>query len=188
MLSNIIRTSALCLLVTSLNATAEIYKWTDAQGNVHYSQTPPDNAKTKTETIASPPPPAVPPKEATESLNNRLEADKVDKLQQAIADQNTANLKKKQENYRQNCKIAKKNYATYTTHSRVRVKEADGSYTQLTEEQRQQRISDMKAKVTEFCDTPVTLSESETAHLVVTEEAPADPDTTTENTRNQQGE
>ncbi len=35
----------------SFTAHAEIYKWTDAAGNTHYSQTPPENTATKAEDI-----------------------------------------------------------------------------------------------------------------------------------------
>lgn len=31
----------LCLLLASLSASAQVYKWTDAQGTVHYTDTPP---------------------------------------------------------------------------------------------------------------------------------------------------
>jgi glutaredoxin len=37
----------LALLALPLAATAEIYRWTDAQGKVHYSDSPPPEAKAK---------------------------------------------------------------------------------------------------------------------------------------------
>ena len=54
----------------------------------------------------------------------------------------------------------------------------DGEYTHLTEEQRQERISTMKEEASKYCATPVTLTEAETAKLVLSDdrppEAPAD--------------
>lgn len=43
------RVSAALILTLTLNHTvsAEIYKWTDAQGNTHYSQTPPQGQENK---------------------------------------------------------------------------------------------------------------------------------------------
>ncbi|MBK8453942.1 MAG: DUF4124 domain-containing protein [Thiofilum sp.] len=38
---------ALAFSYSALNAQAEVYKWTDAQGKTHYSQTPPPNVKAK---------------------------------------------------------------------------------------------------------------------------------------------
>ncbi|PIE00696.1 MAG: hypothetical protein CSA79_02765 [Thiothrix nivea] len=39
------------LLCLSFSAQAEIYKWTDSDGNTHYSQTPPQDNKSKAEDI-----------------------------------------------------------------------------------------------------------------------------------------
>ena len=39
------------LLFLTFAAHADIYKWTDADGNTHYSQTPPEDKKTKVEDI-----------------------------------------------------------------------------------------------------------------------------------------
>lgn len=49
--------AVLCLL--SLPAAAALYKWTDANGRVVYSDQPP-NADVKVETVNGPPPPANP--------------------------------------------------------------------------------------------------------------------------------
>lgn len=45
------RALALLMLCLSFTASAEIYKWTDASGKTHYSQTPPENTTTKAEDI-----------------------------------------------------------------------------------------------------------------------------------------
>lgn len=172
MLLNFFRYSALILLCTSYSASAEIHKWTDENGKVHYSQVPPNQIKT--ETIAAPSKPAVDPEEATENLNERLETDRIADQEKYLADQNAANLKKKQEAQEHNCKAATQNLKLYQSYGRVRVKETDGSYTRLSEEDRQQRISNMKEKITEFCDgPPVTLTEAEKSKAILTEEAPA---------------
>lgn len=42
------------LLVASLSTQAEIYKWTDADGKVHFSDQPPPQTKQKHETLAPP--------------------------------------------------------------------------------------------------------------------------------------
>ncbi len=172
MLLNFLRHSILILLCISYSASAEIYKWTDENGKVHYSQVPPNQIKT--ETIAAPSKPAVDPEAATENLNERLETDRMAEQEKSLAEQDAENLKKKQEVQKQNCKAATQNLKLYQSYGRVRVKETDGSYKRLTEEERQQRISDMKEKVTEFCDgPPVTLTEAEKSKVVLTVDAPA---------------
>lgn len=144
----------LLLVIISQNvAVAEIHKWTDENGKVHYSQIAPNN--TKTETISPPPPPAVGPNVAEEELSERVEADRKAQQEQYIAEQKADNLKRNEEIQKKNCLAAKKNLDLYSSYGRVRVKETDGTYTHLTEEDRQQRIIDMKAKVKEFCHSPL---------------------------------
>lgn len=59
MSKNLIRTILLCCLVTNIGISqAEIYQWTDSQGNVHFSDEPHPNAKSielpKAQTFSSP--------------------------------------------------------------------------------------------------------------------------------------
>jgi Skp family chaperone for outer membrane proteins len=53
-------TAIACAGLVALPAAAALYKWTDANGRVVYSDQPPSAAATKTETLASPPPAANP--------------------------------------------------------------------------------------------------------------------------------
>ncbi|MDE2235286.1 MAG: DUF4124 domain-containing protein [Gammaproteobacteria bacterium] len=59
---NVIRMGAAILLVMALASTGaradQVYRWVDAQGNVHYSQTPPPNAVTKAKRVDIVPQPA----------------------------------------------------------------------------------------------------------------------------------
>ena len=43
----ILRMVLLALLIVPLLAISEVYKWTDAQGRIHYSDSPPPEAKAK---------------------------------------------------------------------------------------------------------------------------------------------
>jgi hypothetical protein len=45
---------ALCLLAFSLSATAEIYKWTDAEGRVHFGDKPSEGSKPQALTAPRP--------------------------------------------------------------------------------------------------------------------------------------
>lgn len=49
----LLRTSAALILMLTLpySASAEIYKWKDAEGNTHYTQTPPPAQKAKAEDV-----------------------------------------------------------------------------------------------------------------------------------------
>ena len=43
----LLRVLLFALLIVPLLATSEVYKWTDAQGRIHYSDSPPPEAKAK---------------------------------------------------------------------------------------------------------------------------------------------
>lgn len=51
---------AACALAAALPAAAALYKWTDANGRVVYSDQPPSAANVKAETLSAPPPAANP--------------------------------------------------------------------------------------------------------------------------------
>ncbi len=175
MLYNLLRIfsqSIFILLLIAQPANAEVHKWTDANGNVHYSQIKPND--TNTETVAPPPKPAVDPDIAAEKLNERVETNRKAEQEKYITDQKEEHLKQQEAVQKQNCRAATQNLKLYRSYGRVRVKETDGSYTRLSEEERQQRISDMKEKVKEYCDTPPVTAESTSVTPTAT------TDTTTE--------
>jgi hypothetical protein len=58
-------------LLWPILAGAEIYKWTDASGKLHYSQNPPAGV-TKFDKV-TPPPPPLPPNEALEQIHRTIE-------------------------------------------------------------------------------------------------------------------
>ncbi|MES2128545.1 MAG: DUF4124 domain-containing protein [Pseudomonadota bacterium] len=59
------RLALLVLAVAALPAAAQMYKWTDANGKIHYSDTPPLEGKVEEIKVAPAPPPAPLPKGAT---------------------------------------------------------------------------------------------------------------------------
>lgn len=179
MLYNLLRLfsqSIFILLLITQPASAEVHKWTDDNGDVHYSQIKPNN--TDTETVTPPPKPAVDPEIAAEKLNERVETNRKAEQEKYIADQKEEHLKQREEAQKQNCHAATQNLKLYRSYGRVRVKETDGSYTRLSEEERQQRISDMKEKITEYCDTPLATSESTSVTPTATDTTPTTTTTT----------
>jgi hypothetical protein len=69
--------AALLALIPALAAADQVYKWTDDQGHVHFSQTPPPSTKAQQVTVNVPPP-------DPQSLQNQQQ------LQQAMADKDKA--------------------------------------------------------------------------------------------------
>jgi len=137
-------------LVTT-QALAGMYRWTDDQGNVVYSQTPPpDNRPVKP--IAPPPPPAAAPQEARE---------KVQKLQQQL-DNIAAERKEKQQEQEQaeqerkaraeKCTAAKKALQTIKERpSSTLWRLPDGSYQRFTVEERETQIGALNKSIQKNC-------------------------------------
>jgi hypothetical protein len=136
------------LLITP--ASAEIYKWTDANGEVQYSQIPPPNG-IKSEEIQSAPPPTDNPDTTSDTLQEQVDAMNEDIAEQEIEEKKDALAKQIDDAYESNCTTATNNLAKLQEGGRKRYLTPDGKVTRLTEEQRQQRINEAKNQIDEFC-------------------------------------
>jgi hypothetical protein len=144
----------LCIfLFASLLATsipAEIYKWVDAEGKVHYGEKPPntttegnietiklrDNVDTKGARKVL--------NEQSKSLDERRENRKKKQTDALTAKQKLAKNKAL-------CQRAKERLVSYQ-HPKVTVEEDDGSMRDLGEEEKQSEISASKKMVAKACN------------------------------------
>ena len=134
----------------TLSASAEIYKWVDEEGKVHYGEKPPstitqdgiktikykDNVDTRSANEAL--------KKKSKSLN-KLSKKRKEKREDAAA---------KKEELAKNkvlCEQAKKNLANYQF-PKVSIKEDDGSVRALGEEERQLGIKKSEEIVKQVCN------------------------------------
>ena len=134
----------------TLSASAEIYKWVDEEGKVHYGEKPPstitedgiktikykDNVDTRSANEAL--------KKKSKSLN-KLRKKRKEKREDAAA---------KKEELAKNkvlCEQAKKNLANYQF-PKVSIKEDDGSVRALGEEERQLGIKKSEEIVKQVCN------------------------------------
>lgn len=139
----------LALLVFTANVpAADMYKWVDEEGVVHYSQTPPP-PDIQAETIK--PPPEVNTEKAREELQKQQEL--VEKIrEQRLEDKKEEKLAQKElEQKRANCEMARKRLASYEQ-PRVRYTGEDGKRYYFTEEERQEQIQKSKDMIKEFCN------------------------------------
>lgn len=128
---------------------AELYKWTDGQGKVHYADQPP---ATGAETLRGvPASQAETVREATETLNARDQAyrkrlkDAEDA--RAKADKEAEQAKSRQEN----CAKARSNLATLQNKSRVYRTNAAGQRVSMDDSARAEAIADSRKAITESC-------------------------------------
>lgn len=132
------------LLLCAASAHAQVYKWTDAQGRVHYSAQPPPNAQTQEIRISPPPPSVRPAAEAAtlppaETASDPAPEPREEASQQAI--------------FRQNCEIARQNLAVLQDESIRRFREEEGGEPiYYTAEQRQAKIEQAQKMMSAYCE------------------------------------
>jgi hypothetical protein len=137
---------AVLLLISAAGAHAKVYKWTDAQGRVHYSAKPPPNAQASEVRIAPTPPSArAAEKPAAESATTPAATETAEK---PATDENTA----RQAAIRQNCEIARQNLSVLEDPSIRRFSEDSGETIYYTDEQRQAKIDQAKKMIQVYCE------------------------------------
>lgn len=151
MLSNLpVILAMFSLVLLPAKGMADIYKWTDDQGEVQYSQTPPP-AGIAVERIEGAPPPADDPDKIRQQLQEQLEVLDDEK---ALQDEDHAFRKKYKENQeivRKNCKTARSNLANLQQGGQKRFMTPEGEIKYLTEEERSRRIEEANTQIKEFC-------------------------------------
>ncbi len=142
------------LMLFSVSAHAELHKWVDAAGNVHYSDmAPPAEAKEQQVHI-----PQVPANTATSGvpadksifereadLEKALKA-KQEAAQQAAQEQKDAETKKK------NCESARNGLRALQSAPRIVTYDANGNQVIMNDAARQQKIEDAQKAVGDFCN------------------------------------
>lgn len=142
---------ALILLVASI-AHAKLYEYTDADGNVHFTDTPPIDVEAKQKKIKS----GQPNSQSVEKLHAEREAKVKAKEEAAKAAVVSEQEAKNQEIRDKNCEIAKKRLQFYKDNEgrRIRTQNADGEYIYSTPEQIAADTAEAKALVEEWCNPP----------------------------------
>jgi len=119
-------------------ASADVYKWVDEQGQVHYSQQAPESAPA--ELIKTPPPPSVDPAQAQRE---------VDAL---IAQQKAAEQEKQQAQQQAEQKAEQEDALTaYQNHPGGRFYDENGNLQRIKEEDRQQKIQELSNNIKQHC-------------------------------------
>lgn len=137
-------TAAFILLIHSLSH-AEVYKWVDKDGQVHYGEQPGNTGaeivpiRTNETTT-----PRTMNKDEVDIVKSDIEAK--DKKKKEAEEQKKINRDK-----RKWCNEARSDLQAISSRGRMREINEKGEYIVMTEEQRQQRIAAAKKKEREFC-------------------------------------
>jgi hypothetical protein len=146
--------TALCavLLTAPVGALAgQFYKWTDADGNVHYGSEKPADAAVEQVRVD------------TSRTGVNRGADALDKLKQE-ADDEAQRIKEEgipeqppvpslsRKEVTQRCLAAKQNLATIQSRGQLRERDDKGNTRYVSETERQQRIKHAKKQIREYCN------------------------------------
>jgi hypothetical protein len=148
----VIVTVSTVIFFSSAAVLAEkIYKWTDAEGNVHYgSEKPADAAAEKM-------------KVDTSKTGVDRGADALDDLKQQVDDE-AEKIKEEgipaqppvpslpMKEVKKRCQNAKQDLATIQARGQLRERDANGEISYVTEEDKQRRIKAAKQQIKEYCN------------------------------------
>lgn len=143
----------IALALIGLNAHAGLNKWVDAEGKVHYSDTPPPDAKTESvrniagkgqaDSPASYSPKSVAEREA-EWRKNKAEKDET--AQKKSQQDEQAKVKQ------QNCENARQNVRTLEEGGRVVTYDANGEKSYMDDEARAKRLEEARKVIASNCN------------------------------------
>jgi hypothetical protein len=133
------------LSVSSLAlAATQVYKWTDENGIVHYSESPPADGKAKTTTLTVHGQPvddeATPAPAAAAAGSGQPVAKKKAPASDAAVAENKAQ-----------CDEWRNDIASLNEHGRVRVMQDDGTSKFLSDDEKQKRVSDDQQSLDRLC-------------------------------------
>lgn len=126
------------MIVLASTATAGLYKWVDSDGNVHYTQNPPQNTPFKTLKEPRPAP--------QNSQSPYSEPKEKSSAEDTIKAETAKNAKLRE----QNCTIGKNNLNSYQLYRRIQAE--DGTVTVIDDKERARQIEAAKQLIRDFCN------------------------------------
>lgn len=131
-------------------SSADVYKWTDEDGQVHYTQQPPTGREAQE--IKAPPPPTIDPRDAQKQIDDLIKQQEKQDRERTFEKALKKQKVQQQENEEKRCETAKSNLQKYQNNPNKLVRMPDGTVNRITEEERQQRISSLKEQVNVYCN------------------------------------
>ncbi len=141
------------LTLIGLNAHAGLNKWVDAEGKVHYSDTPPPDAKTESvRSIAGKDQPAAQSGYTPKSLAEREAEWKKNKADKEENAQKKSQQDEQAKNKQQNCDAARQNVRTLEEGGRIVTYDANGEKSYMEDDARAKRLEEARKAVSSNCN------------------------------------
>lgn len=141
---SLIVAGSLLLALSSSVTAAQIYKWVDAEGTTHFGAQPPAGQTAETlSRVAAPPKPSAQPAIGEQAEDPDAQQRDIErKVKQQVATQEAER--------KRYCETLRTNLAQLENNPRVRV-EDNGEVRRVTEDERQERITETRLKIGENC-------------------------------------
>ncbi|MGP9827672.1 DUF4124 domain-containing protein [Ectopseudomonas khazarica] len=140
---HMILTGSLMLALSATAMASQVYKWVDDNGVTHFGAQPPQGQQSTAINTSAPPPRPAPSAPAPA-------VEQPDPEQAAIDKKVKDDVAKQEAERKQYCENARTNLAQLENNPRVRVEE-EGELRRIGEDERQERISELKKSITETC-------------------------------------
>ena len=140
----------LVLILASATAPAEVYKWLDADGKVHYGDRPPATG-TDSQSLTLPPAPTRDADDERRSLlrSRLLEAIDAERTEKVQAEREAAAARQKQA---QMCARARSDLARFERANIIYTNDPSGARIYMSDEARAEALSNAKLWIDEHCD------------------------------------
>lgn len=143
-----IRTAAAVLLLVPVLAQADVYRWVDASGQVHYSEEVP--APYTGERIDTPPPPPVSANPHLDQVKNYASASA--KARQKQEEEGTKAREEKQQ-AKVRCDAARGRQAFFNDQRRIAMPDGNGGYRTMSDDEYEKELKENDRAVAEHCRT-----------------------------------
>jgi hypothetical protein len=152
MKSFIIATVSTVILISSSTVLAgKIYKWTDAQGNVHYGSEKPADADAEKMKVNTSTTGVETGAEALDNLKQQADDEAERIKEQGIPEQPPVPSLPMKE-VKRRCQAARQDLATIQSRGQMRERDEKGEVRYVSEEEKQKRIKAARQQVREYCN------------------------------------
>lgn len=145
--------AVILLSLIGLNAYAGVNKWVDAEGNVHYSDTPPPEVKTETvRNISGKGQEQAPASYSAKSYTEREAEMKKSRLEKEEASKIKAQQEADAKAKKNNCEAARQNARSLEEGGRIFTYDKNGERNYLDDAAREQRLAEARKAVSAYCN------------------------------------
>jgi len=150
--SFVIATFSMVILISSNAALAgKIYKWTDAEGNIHYGSEKPADAPAEKMKVDTSTTGVDTGAEALDNIKQQVD-DEAEKIKEEGIPEQPPVPSLPMKEVKKRCQAARQDLATIQSRGQLRERDEKGEVRYVSDEEKQRRIKAAKKQVSEYCN------------------------------------